>query len=146
MNLVEVLVASVVFALASGFSAQLWGQSVAWSRRVEERQEALQRVDLDLLRRERGLRRAAAEKWSEGGATAMSCPAATEWMREQLAGMAADLPAGLEQRLEPAEPAALWLVAAAEAHRIERRRLFSPAAHGLCVPGLPDNGELEVKA
>jgi hypothetical protein len=133
----------VLFTLASSLSAQLWGQSVAWSRRVEERQEALQRVDADLLRRERGLRRAAAEQAAGNEAAAMTCQAATDWLRERLAGMAADLPAGLEQRLELADPPALWLVAEVKAHRIVRRRLISPAAHGLCLAALPAPSERE---
>jgi hypothetical protein len=138
MNLVEVMVASVLFVLASSCSAQVWGQSVAWSQRVEQRREVLQRLDADLLRQEHTLRQAAA-----AAVPALSCQGATDWMRAQLTATVTDLPEGIAQHLEsPAsgEPGALWLVVGSQAHRIERRRLFTAAAHGLCLPEGTDSG------
>jgi hypothetical protein len=103
MTLTEVLMASVVFGLAINASAQLWGRSVAWSRGVENRQEALQRLEIDLVRQE--------QAWRQSG------PLTAQ----------ADCP-----------PEGVWLVAqaipAGGAEAIERRRLFVPAAHGLCLP------------
>ncbi len=132
MNLTEVMVAVLVFGLASNASVQLWGSSAAWSRRAEDRRHALRGIDGLLLQREHGLRQAA-----PAAPAAMSCEAAAVWMGAQLSLPGAPLPAGVTEAQEPAEggePGALWLVVRSAAHRIERRRLFTAAAHGLCLP------------
>ncbi|CAK6692243.1 hypothetical protein VB734_04030 [Synechococcus sp. BA-124 BA4] len=136
MTLVEVMVASTVMALASVSSAQMWGDSVAWSRRVEERQELLRHIDADLRRREHALRQEAAVAAEQAP---MPCSAATGWMLELLSRAGTVLPAGAEQHLEPAgveglEPEMVLVVVRSATHHIERRRLFSAAAHGLCLP------------
>lgn len=130
MTLVEVMVSSVVFALAVNSSAQLWGSALAWNHRAERRQELLGQLDLALLQRERALRLAAA------GVTApMSCGAAAAWLGLQLSAAPGPLPEGIALTAEAAETegaGALWLTATAEG--LERKRLFAPAAHGLCRP------------
>ncbi len=126
MNLVEVMAAAVVFALASNASLQLWGASASWSRRAEDRRQALERIETDLLRRSSALRLAAADV-----AAPMACDAAGEWMGEQLAGASTAEDVALEEGEAAGE---LWLVLRAEGHGIERRRLFTAAAHGLCQP------------
>ena len=130
MTLVEVMVSSVVFALAANGSAQLWGSAMAWNHRAEQRQELLSQLDLALLQRERALRLAAA-----GVTVPMSCGAAAAWTGLQLSTASGSLPEGIALTPEAAEAegaGALWLTATAEG--IERKRLFAPAAHGLCRP------------
>ncbi len=136
MTLVEVMVSSVVFALAANGSAQLWGSALAWNQRAERRQELLSQLDLALLQRERALRLAAAEEVEAAGAAVpMSCSAAAAWLGLQLSAASSPLPEGIALTPEAAEAegaGALWLTATAEG--IERKRLFAPAAHGLCRP------------
>lgn len=103
MTLTEVMLASVVFGLAMNASVQLWGRSAAWSRGVEHRQEALQQLEINLLRQEQAMRNQAAS------GAAMDCSSEGIWM--------------VAQALPPGASAPL-----------ERRRLFVPAAHGLCLP------------
>jgi hypothetical protein len=60
-------------------------------------------------------------------------------MLELLSTAGTVLPAGAEQHLEPVgaeglEPEMVLVVVRSEPHHIERRRLFSAAAHGLCLP------------
>ncbi|MCP9840788.1 hypothetical protein KBY93_09090 [Synechococcus sp. J7-Johnson] len=132
MNLVEVMVAAVVFGLAANASAQLWGSSALWSQRAEQRQELMRRLDADLLRREHGLRRAALAV-----APAADCAVAGDWLEAQLQAAATELPAGVTatlQREEDNGAGGLWLVLRSEHQAIERRRLFMAAAHGLCQP------------
>lgn len=136
MTLVEVMVSSVVFALAVNSSAQLWGSAMAWNQRAEQRQELLGQLDLALLQRERALRLAAAEEVEAAGAAVpMSCGAAAAWLGLQQSAASSPLPEGITLTPEAAEAegaGALWLTAKAEG--IERKRLFAPAAHGLCRP------------
>lgn len=136
MNLTEVLMAALVFALASSASVRLWGAGAAWSHGLAERQELLGRLDAVMLRRERALRTATA------AVAPMDCTAASGWLQAQLADPAGAAAEGVEQsRVVAATPAgeAVWLVLRVPEQGIERRRLFSPAAHGLCLPeGLPE--------
>lgn len=130
MTLVEVMVSSVVFALAANGSAQLWGSAMAWNQRAEQRQELLSQLDLALLQRERALRVAAA-----GVAAPMSCAAAALWMGLQLSAAGGPVPEGITLTTDAGETdgaGALWLTATADG--LERKRLFAPAAHGLCRP------------
>ncbi len=143
MNLVEVMVAALVFALASNASLQLWSSSASWSQRAQLRQETMRRIDGVLLRQEHRLRRSAAEQRAAQPAEApppADCAGAAEWMGHQLAAPL-PLPEGVSEVLEPAAAeggGGLWLVLRAEEQAIERRRLFLAAAHGLCRPAATD--------
>jgi hypothetical protein len=136
MNLTEVLMAALVFALASSASVRLWGAGAAWSATAAERQQLLSRLDAVMLRRERALRAASAAAVAAAVAP-MDCAAASGWLQAQLADPAGAAAEGVEQsRVVAATPAgeAVWLVLRVPEHGLERRRLFSPAAHGLCLP------------
>lgn len=139
MTLIEVLVSTLVFALAANSSAQLWGSALTWNHRAVERQELLNRIDMELLKRERALRVAAAAQVKSareaGVEVPMSCGDAVAWMEGQLALVSSQLPEQITLATDLAlttaeEPVALWLRASGEG--IERRRLFAPAAHGVC--------------
>lgn len=150
MNLIEITMAMLVFSLTANASLQLWSSSARTSQANAERQETWRRVDADLLRREHGLRRAArvlaeteapAPDPGPGGSTSPAeaadrCLAAASWMAGQLEASAGVLPAGVSRQLIAAAPGGdgLWLVYRLESSRLERRRLFTAAAHGLCPP------------
>ncbi|MCP9771624.1 hypothetical protein KBY66_03125 [Synechococcus sp. Tobar12-5m-g] len=125
--------AMLVFALAANASVQLWGASASWSRATEQRQDTLRRIDADLLRREYALRQAALA-WQ---AEAPGCEVAAQRLRQQLEADGAPLPAGVSRQVSTEAAAganAFWLVYRAEPLGLERRRLFSASAHGLCPP------------
>jgi hypothetical protein len=133
MNLTEITMAMLVFALAANASVQLWGASASWSRSTEQRQDTLRRIDADLLRREYGLRQAALAWQVE----APGCVVAADRLRQQLEADGVPLPAGVSRQVSADAAAgtnAFWLVYRAEPLGLERRRLFSAAAHGLCPP------------
>ncbi len=133
MNLAEVLVAGTVFVLSVTTSAQLWATSANWSRATEARRVMQQQLDLDLLRAERILARHGAA--ARGAELPPPCTPATE---AQLRQWASSEPIELESGSASAA-GSLWLVGRAAsqpgAAAIERRRFFSGAAHGLCLPG-----------
>jgi len=141
MTLAELTMAMLVFSLAANASLHLWGASASWAQASRERHDTLRRIDADLLRREHSLRQAALA-WQ---AEAPDCAAATSRMRQQLEAAAGPLPAGVSRQVQAAEAPVLngfWLVYRAESDRLERRRLFSAAAHGLCPPPDPDSAPL----
>jgi hypothetical protein len=131
MNLTEISMAMLVFALAANASVQLWGASASWSLATEQRHHTLRLIDADLLRREYGLRQAALA-WQ---AEAPGCAVAAQRVRQQLEAAGAPLPAGVSRQVSAEEAGganAFWLIYRAEPLGLERRRLFSAAAHGLC--------------
>jgi len=109
----------------------------------------LRRVDADLLRREHGLRQAAlavvAGVEAEGPEQpAAGCAAAGQWMAEQLQSGAGALPVGVQRQVSATSSGVdgLWLVYRIEPMGLERRRLFTAAAHGLC-PSAAATSDLE---
>jgi hypothetical protein len=138
MTLTEVMLASVVFALSLNASGQLWGRSAVWSRQAEDRQEALQQLEIDLLRQQRLIRvraEAAQAEWLSGQNSAgaeplsppplMPCPAATDAL------VGAEVAAGPEEGLVLLHAEAMPAGATAP---LERERWYSLAAHGFCRP------------
>ncbi|PZU98067.1 hypothetical protein [Cyanobium sp. ULC084] len=133
MTLTEITMAMLMFSLAASASVQLWGASASWAQATAERQDTLRLIDADLLRREHSLRQAALA-WQ---AERPGCEAASLRMRQQLEVAGPALPAGVSRQLSAAAAPVthgFWLVYLAEPLGLERRRLFSAAAHGLCPP------------
>jgi hypothetical protein len=143
VTLTEVITAVVVFSLSATTSVRLWGSSAAWSQAANERQALASGIEADLLRRTHHLRASVARDQPDPA----SCEVAAAWMRARLASAALPLPQGVRKELIQ-EGGAVWLVYNAAAGRLERRRLFSAAAHGLCpvVPALPALTDTEVGA
>ena len=81
MQLVEVLVAGVVFTAASGSSLQLFAQAASSSQQTELRQQRLERIELDRLQLQ--------AHWHRELAGAEGCAISSE----QLKALAAAVPA-----------------------------------------------------
>lgn len=81
MQLVEVLVAGVVFTAASGSSLQLFAQAASSSQQTELRQQRLERIELDRLQLQ--------AHWHRELAGAEACAISAE----QLKALAAAVPA-----------------------------------------------------
>lgn len=143
MTLTEVITAAVVFSLSATTSVRLWASSAAWSQAADERQVLARGIEADLLRRTHFLRASVTRDQPDPA----SCEVAAEWMRARLASGAVPLPQGVRKELIQAG-GAVWVVYNAAAGRLERRRLFSAAAHGLCpvVPVRPALTDTEVGA
>jgi hypothetical protein len=145
MNLAEVLVAALVFAIAASSSLRVWGGSAASSQTAQLQEQWLLQIDADLQRSEGTLRQAAAAR----GPLA-SCDAAVAFMQqavieEALANPGVGLPEGvarqvLPQRLELDGSSVVVLVlryglkTAGADSRLQRERLLAPQAYGLCGP------------
>jgi len=132
MNLVETLVASVILALASSCSLQLWASSTSSAAAVEQRQHQLGQLEIALLGSQARLEALAAEP------VAADCADAAHWLTTHLQSQ--PLAAGLT-RVVSAEPAALVRVQISAGEVGQRQRWFSPAAYGLCGPTAPTTEE-----
>ena len=132
MNLVETLVASVILALASSCSLQLWASSTSSAAAVEQRQHQLGQLEIALLGSQARLEALAAEP------VAVDCADAAHWLTTHLQSQ--PLAAGLT-RVVSAEPAALVRVQISAGEVGQRQRWFSPAAYGLCGPTAPTTEE-----
>lgn len=143
MTLTEVITGVVVFSLSATSSLRLWASSAAWSQAAEARQALVSGIEADLLRHSHGLRASVARDRPDP----VACEQAVEWMRSRLAGGSAALPQGVHKELIR-DGGSVWLVYKAAAEQLERRRLFSAAAHGLCpaVPVRPALTDTEVGA
>jgi hypothetical protein len=143
MNLAEVLVAALVFAIAGGSSLRVWGGSAASSQSAQLQEQWLLQIDADLQRSERTLRQVAPAR-----GPLESCDAAVAFMEEAVIAEArtnpgVGLPAAvvrqvLPQRLQLDGASAAVLVlryglnTAGADSRLQRERLLAPQAYGLC--------------
>jgi type II secretory pathway component PulJ len=131
MNLLEVLVAAVVVAGASCGSAQVLGMGSRWSLQAEQRQQRLERQEAAMVAAEAAVRRLAeaAPRAGACGAAAAELAAALE----QPSGESGDEAGPTRQVVQEEEQ--VLLEVAGEGDEPPRRRLFSPAALGLCGGG-----------
>jgi len=127
MSLIEWVMATGVFLSAGACSLQIWASSAKATQQLGVEQRLLLQMDGQLLRlRAHWLQVAASQP------TPMECQAAVDWMlQDPLANQA---PAELAQRFSRlADGLGMAVVLRSEAANLERRRLFTPAALGLCV-------------
>jgi hypothetical protein len=101
MNLAEVLVAALVFAIAGGSSLRVWGGSAASSQSAQLQEQWLLQIDADLQRSEGMLRNVAAAR-----GPLESCDAAVAFMEEALIAEArtnpgVGLPAAVARQVLP---------------------------------------------
>ncbi|MCP9846302.1 hypothetical protein KBY86_05275 [Synechococcus sp. Lug-A] len=143
MTLTEAIMAVAVFSLSATSSVRLWASSAVWSQAAAAREALASGIEADLLRRTHHLRASVARDQPAPA----SCEVAAAWMVSRLASGASSLPQGVRKQLVP-DGGAVWLIYTAAEGQLERRRLFSAAAHGLCpvVPELPAMTDLEVGA
>lgn len=130
MNFADVLVGSLVFTIASGSSLDLTarvGRSLIAQRQDKERME---RIDLELLAAERAMRQVALE----APFTDAVCTNPTDYLKDLLSSSTSmpPLPPGLERRVEVVGERQVRLVVRGGGEALDRQRIFTPAAYGLC--------------
>jgi hypothetical protein len=130
MNFADVLVGSLVFSIASGSSLDLtarMGRSLLLQRQERERME---QIDVEMLAGEQNLRKATRQRPSPDPACAD--PAGLLMALMQGASLS-PLPVGLERRLEPIGGRHVRLRISGGGPSLDRQRLFTPTAYGLCA-------------
>ena len=143
MNLVEVLVAALVFAIAGGSSLRVWGGSAASSQSAQLQEQWLLQIDADLQRSEGTLRHAATAR-----GPLENCDAAVAFMQQVVVGEARPNPElgwpaavarqVLSQRLQlagtpvPVLVLRYGLTTPGAGPHLQRERLLAPQAYGLC--------------
>ncbi len=128
MTLAELLTGSVVFSLSAGASLQLWALAGAAAVRQEQLQLRLDQADAVLVGAEVALRRLAAAS-PVGGAE--PCGLIADRLVQELAAVPAA--PGLARQLQrPGDGDRVLLSLAVEGTAEPRRRVFLPAALGLC--------------
>jgi Tfp pilus assembly protein PilV len=126
MNLVEVLVAAVVFAGACGGSVQIVATSVGSLQRAVGQQGQMDGIDQDLLQLQARWRQEAAKNQPFSPCTAALAPMAEVAAQQPV-------PAGVSRDLRPtADGLGLELISRVQNATVERHRLFSPAGFGFC--------------
>ena len=128
MNLVETLVASLILAISSSCSLQLWASSTSSAAAAEQRQHQFGQLEIALLGSQARLAALAAEP------VATDCGDAADWLAGHLQSQ--PLAAGLS-RVVSVEPDALVRVQVRAVEAGQRQRWLSPAAYGLCGPTEP---------
>lgn len=123
MNLVEVIVAGAVFALAVGASAQIWAAAATATQQGEWRQSQLEAMERDRLQLQAA--------WSSQPPL-QTCGAALQ----QMQGLALQRPtaAGWSRRVALSPEGDLLEVQWSSSDGVLlRQRLYAPAAVGLCA-------------
>lgn len=129
MNLIETLVASMILAISSSFSLQLWASSTTSAEAAEQRQHQLGQLEIALLGSQARLAALAAQP------VASDCAGAASWLVGHLQSQ--PLGAGLSREVSAEPGAALVRVRISAPEVGERQRWLSPAAYGLCGPTEP---------
>ena len=143
MNLAEVLVAALVFAIAGGSSLRVWGGSAASSQSAQQQEQWLVQIDADLQRSEGALRHVAATS-----GPLENCDVAVDLMQktlmqEALASSWVDWPRDVSRQLWPQRlqldgASVLVLVLRYGLQQetanpvFQRERFLTPQAYGLC--------------
>jgi hypothetical protein len=135
MQIVEVLVAAVVFSAASASSLQLWSQAAVSAEGAQRQALQLERIELDRLqlqahwRRDLGAEAACGDGGDAMKAVAVALPVPPQLQRELLPSP------------EPAGVLVRWRVASEPA--LQRERLFTPAGLGVCQANTPPTAQVE---
>lgn len=134
MQLVEVLVASTVFAVSAGGAMQMSAATAASTLMSRTREQVLESIEQDRLSLQ--------GYWRRSTTQSMTCLAVLVMMESQ-AGQVMP-PAGVQRQLRRSSEGELleitWQGIGSEA--VRRRRLVSPLALGLCAPSLVAAGGL----
>jgi type II secretory pathway component PulJ len=124
MQLVEVMVASVVFALSSVCSLQIWSQFGRGVQHSELREQWLQRMEIDRLQLQ--------ARWRSDLQQSPQCVGQAEAMQALAASL--PVPPQLQRQIalgaQPEELAVHWQ--AVDQPGLQRQRWFSAAGLGLC--------------
>jgi type II secretory pathway component PulJ len=128
MNLIEVMLATVLFAFSAGSSLQIWGLISLDERQQQQRQQLAERLEGELVSLEALLR--------QQPRRAGELPPCAQG-REQLTSLLNSLPprAGVQRRITAVEQQdGLLLELAIDGSSLRRQRLYRSAALGLCLP------------
>jgi hypothetical protein len=133
MQLVEALVASTVFALSAGGALQISAGTAAGTLSSRAREQALERIEHDRLQLQ--------GQWRAALAQPMPCDAALAAM--EAISAAQPPPPGVQRALARSGSADLleirWQLE--QTPELQRRRLISPLALGLCLPVVAPGGQ-----
>lgn len=126
MNLIEVLMAALLFSLSAGSSLQIWSQLSQGVMREERHQQLADRLDAELAAVDASLRLQSRQLQQPP-----PCGNTATALHSQLASR--PLAAGMRRQLSLLEgQEGLLLDLAVEGLPIRRQRLYLPAALGLC--------------
>lgn len=131
MNLVEVVAAASVFLGACSGAAQLGAASTQAMQHTRWQQQAVEQSEAQFLAAPAVLQ-AARQAAGWPAVTPVDCPAAARWMQQQLvAGLPAPGP-GIARSIDLTPQGHQVVLALRSTVGLQRVRLFSPAAFGLC--------------
>lgn len=124
MNLLEGMLATLVFCGSASASLQIWGLAAVATARHDQRRSLMDRLDAELLQTDRRLRREAAAILPT-----QDCGAAADALVARAATL--PLPGGLQRQVVRADR---WVVLSVGTVGGDppRRRLYSPSALNLC--------------
>lgn len=141
MNLVEVLLAGLLFSLASAGSLEVMAGLGRSQQRTSQAQAAEVQLEAELRRSQARVRSGAAQQQ----ATDLACEQPALLLSRLLTNPApgegndpapsAATPAPLVRQVSVLAPGLVRLQLGAAGGRWQRQRLFSAAAYGLCPPG-----------
>lgn len=131
MNLVEVVLAGVLFTVSAGSSLQIWSLVSLGVAQEERRQQLADRLEGELVGLEALLRSQARRMLP-----VPTCGASAATLQALLAARTPAVGVQRQLRLLPEEDG-LLVELTAEGFPLRRQRLYVPAALGLCVPAAP---------
>lgn len=137
MNLVETLLATVVFTASAAASLQLWGLAAVATARHDRLQDLVDRADAELMAVDLRLRRQARAE-----AAPLDCVAAAEQLVALALPASTDDAVSRQVALGGEGNAQVVVTVLVQELDQPRRRLYSPAAMNLCG-GVPDEAETE---
>ncbi|MFM7087281.1 MAG: hypothetical protein ACKOXO_09880 [Cyanobium sp.] len=141
MNLVDVLMAGLVFSIGAGSSLQIWSLVSVGVLQQEQRQQQADRLEEELAALEAVLRLQSRRTTPiAAGELPQRCQVAAAALHTWL--VSRPLGAGVERRLTMLpDGEGVLLELAHTAGTWQRQRLYHPAAHGLCPPAAPRPAE-----
>lgn len=128
MNLCEVIVASAIFLGACSGAAQMGASSAEAMTASRQRGAVLEQIEAQFLAVDPVLRVAAAP-------ASLKCADAALWMRQHLDQGLPPLADGLQRQMSLSVSGEQVQLIVGDGSSLQRTRLLSPAAHGLCAPG-----------
>lgn len=131
MNLIEAMLAAVLFSCSAGSCLQLWGLLSLDAQRQHQRQQLAERLEGELVSLEAFLRQQPRREQA-----LPPCGQGPEPLRSLLASRPAR--AGVYRQISvPGLDDALLVELSSEGSSLRRRRLYRAAALGLCLPSAP---------
>lgn len=132
MQLIELIMAAVVFSGAASCSLQLWGQAASGAHRAEHLEQLQQRIELDRLQLQ--------AHWQRLLSAAPVCSSAVTEIVSIAAAL--PLPPQVQRRTRVDDHSAgVWVHwQATDTPGLERERLFTAAGLGFCPPEPSDTG------